>query len=381
MTSEPPPVHGLTGELVEPDWPPLEGDEVTAVLAHYGIGPAVELLWTSPRPMSAAALVSVGGRQLFVKRRDRRVRGRDDLEVEHAFAAHLAAGAVAVPAVLETAEGSTVVERGSWVYEVHDRMAGTDLYRDAMSWTPYRSAADATAAGAALARLHRAAEGFDLPARPPGVLVDSCVVLTASSPMDEMAGWIEGRPGLASFLDGRPWESEVATALAPWMPAASDAAGREPALWTHGDWHPSNLSWRVEDGGSEVAGVFDLGLANRTFALHDLAVAVERAGIDWLAADPEEMAVDWGGVRGLLEGYRSARAASLQSLVEMGSGLAAILPVVHVEYALSEIEYFWSVVGSRANSELAYEGYLLGHCRWFGTDRGGELLDWLRSGA
>jgi hypothetical protein len=28
--------------------------------------------------------------------------------------------------------------------------------------------------------------------------------------------------------------------------------------------------------------VFDLGLSNRTFAVHDLAVALERSTVDWL---------------------------------------------------------------------------------------------------
>ena len=75
-------VHGMGKELVEPDWPPLTGDEVNAVLTRYGV-PAGQGLaacgtrnaaaprtgtivaWRSPRPMSAAGLVCHGtGRPL-----------------------------------------------------------------------------------------------------------------------------------------------------------------------------------------------------------------------------------------------------------------------------------------------------------------------------
>jgi hypothetical protein len=53
-----------------------------------------------------------------------------------------------------------------------------------------------------------------------------------------------------------------------------------------------------------------------------------------------------------------------------------VLPVVHVEYALSEADYFTSVAISRANADLAYE-YLIGHARWFGEPPGAALLGFL----
>ena len=52
--------------------------------------------------------------------------------------------------------------------------------------------------------------------------------------------------------------------------------------------------------------------------------------------------------------------------------------MVHVEYALSEVEYFAHVVSSAANADLAYDGYLLGHAAWFGTPDGATVLDHLR---
>src|SRR5580704_15141833 len=90
--------HGMGKTLVEPDWPPLSGEEVSAVLARYALPGTVELLWRSPRPMSAAALVRCGGREVFVKRHHVLVRSSAQLAAEHAFAAHLRALGVAVPA-------------------------------------------------------------------------------------------------------------------------------------------------------------------------------------------------------------------------------------------------------------------------------------------
>jgi hypothetical protein len=61
--------------------------------------------------------------------------------------------------------------------------------------------------------------------------------------------------------------------------------------------------------------------------------------------------------------------------------VAEVLPVVHLEYALSEIEYFADVVGSQSNADLAYSTYLVGHTRWFEGDDGLALITRLRQRA
>src|SRR5215510_9109977 len=136
MSGQPPAelVHGMGKELVEPDWTPLTGEEVSAVLARYpgraagGLaGNGAVVAWSSPRPMSAAGLVRHGTDTVFVKRHHVRVRSTAQLAAEHAWAA-----------------------------------------------------------GAALARLHRAAGGFGWPARPPAVLTNSCDVITAADPIAEV---------------------------------------------------------------------------------------------------------------------------------------------------------------------------------------------------
>src|SRR5690625_6951154 len=69
MTGSAPNSHGLAGDDVAPAWAPLKIDEVAAVLDHYpGRGGAVDILWHSPRPFSAAARVATDGGEVFVKR-------------------------------------------------------------------------------------------------------------------------------------------------------------------------------------------------------------------------------------------------------------------------------------------------------------------------
>jgi Ser/Thr protein kinase RdoA (MazF antagonist) len=369
-------------ELVEPDWDPLTGEELSAVLARYAghaagdaAGGGTVVAWSSPRPMSAAGLVSHGDGAVFVKRHHLRVRSAAQLAAEHAFAAHLRAHGAPVPAVLRTAAGPTVVRSGDFAYEVHEVAAGIDLYRDAMSWTPFASTGHARAAGAALARLHGAAAGFGWPARPPAVLTSSCDVITAADPLAEVDAMARRRPGLARYLAGRDWRRDLTRDHLPAIRRAAPLLGALERLWGHGDWHPSNLTWDSAAPGAEVAAVFDFGLANRTFAVHDLAVALERSTIAWLdLAESGRADVDFGAVDALLDGYQTLRPLGP---AEAGA-LSEVLPVVHLEYALSEVEYFADVVASPGLADLAYDTYLIGHTRWFAGPDGAAVLDHLR---
>jgi Ser/Thr protein kinase RdoA (MazF antagonist) len=373
-------VHGMGKDLAEPDWEPLTDGEVTAVLAGYhrpgqtGAAKAV-VTWRSPRPMSAAALVSRGGVTVVVKRHHRRVRTAAQLAAEHAFAAYLGAHGQPVPTVWRTAAGRTVVASGDFVYEVHEVAAGIDLYRDAMSWTPFASTGHAHAAGAALARLHQTAAGFRRPARAPGVLTSSCEVITAADPLAAVGAIARRRPGLARYLAGRDWRGDLTRDHLPAIRRAAPLLGALERQWGHGDWHPSNLTWDSAAPDAKVAAVFDFGLANRTFAVHDLAVALERSTIAWLdLAESGRARVDTGAVDALLDGYQAVR--------PLGPGEAAalpeVLPVVHLEYALSEVEYFADVVASPGLADLAYDTYLAGHTRWFAGPDGAALLGHLR---
>jgi Ser/Thr protein kinase RdoA (MazF antagonist) len=325
--------------------------------------------------MSAAGLVRHGDGTVFVKRHHTRVRSAGQLAAEHAFAAHLRARGLPVPAVWRTASGRTTVARGDFVYEVHEVAAGIDLYRDAMSWTPYLSTGHARAAGAALARLHQAAAGFTRAARPPAVLTSSCDVISAADPVAEVDAIARRRPGLARYLAGRDWRRDLARDHLPVIRRAAPLLAGLDRLWGHGDWHPSNLTWDSASPDAGVVAVFDFGLANRTFAVHDLAVALERSVVAWLdLAESGRARVDLGGADALLGGYAEARPLSPAE----ARALPEVLPVAHLEYALSEIEYFADVVASPALADLAYDTYLVGHTRWFAGPDGAAFLDHLR---
>ena len=371
--------HGMGKEPVEPDWPPLTDGEVSAVLARYGRPGAVAVSWHSPRPMSAAALVRCfDGGEVFVKRHHTSVRTAGQLAAEHALAAHLRALGVTVPAVLHLDGGATTVRSGDYLYEVHALAPGIDLYRDVLSWSPFTSLHHARAAGAALGRFHRASASFGLPERPAGVLTSSCAVITASDPLAAVARLAARRPGLASYLDRRPWREDLTRYHLPAIGHLAPLLPHLGRLWGHGDWHPSNLTWTAPSPGADVAAVIDLGLANRTFAAHDLAVAIERSAVAWLdLADTGRAEADIPAVDALLDGYDAVRPLTQAEL----EALPRLLPVVHVEYALSEVEYFASVVPSADNASLAYDTYLIGHTRWFDGPDGSALLSHLRQRA
>jgi Ser/Thr protein kinase RdoA (MazF antagonist) len=379
VTSLPHLVHGMGRDLVEPDWPPLTDDEVSEVLGGWGTPDSADqpvVAWRSPRPMSAAALVRRGAVTVFLKRHDARVRNPAQLAAEHAFAAHLRRRGQPVPLVLRRANGQSVLRRGEFCYEAHQLAEGVDLYRDTVSWSPYISRGHAFAAGRALAALHLAAADFPAPARPFAVLMNSCRLICAADPRaeaDRLAGEL---PDLAAYLAGRRWSQDFAACLLPLIRRAAPLARTLPGQWGHGDWHPSNLTWTSAGPSAQIAGIFDFGLANRTFAVHDLAIALERSVVPWLDLDPVTGTgiadADLDAAAALLDGYQQVRPLTG---IE-AAALPRVLPVVHLEYALSEAGYFTHVTRSPADADLAYE-YLIGHARWFGQPQGATLLEFL----
>ena len=81
--------------------------------------------------------------------------------------------------------------------------------------------------------------------------------------------------------------------------------------------------------------------------------------------------------RALIAGYREVLpldAASVQLLADL-------LPLVHVEFALSEVEYFHAITRSPDNAAVAYDVFLLGHARWFASAPGQALLQAIRATA
>jgi Ser/Thr protein kinase RdoA (MazF antagonist) len=132
--------------------------------------------------MSATALVAIDGRTYFLKRHDGRVRSRERRARQHASVGNRRPRGLTTPAILAARDGSTVHERGTVLYEVYESAAGVDHYRDVPSWHPFLSRAHASAAGAVLARFHRAAADFNAAAWDFGPLIDSVAVMLAPDP-------------------------------------------------------------------------------------------------------------------------------------------------------------------------------------------------------
>jgi Ser/Thr protein kinase RdoA (MazF antagonist) len=360
-------VHGMGAAAVAPTWPAITPDEAAMAVARFaGAGRVTDLLWHSPRPFSAATLIRADRGDYLLKRHHHGLRTVAGLAEEHRFITHLARGGLPVPDVIPAVDGGTAIAIGPWTYELHRAAAGEDLYRDRTSWTPFLSHGHAHAAGAALARLHDAARGFDAPARSPRPLVASFTILPARDPLAAAGAYIAARPALAGFMAGRRWQEMLAPLFDDGLPAL---LADQPDFWTHNDWHPSNLSWTAQ---GTMRTIFDFGLADRTCAVHDIAVAIERSAVRWLELDGEQDAAigDAGAARALLAGY-----ASVLPLRPADVALVArLLPSVHLEFALSEIDYFAGVAGDPAAAMLAWDAYLIGHARWFASAAGRDFL-------
>ncbi len=367
--------HGLTKDPVAADWPALRETDIQRLLEEYPqLGVLQSLHWHSPRPFSAAGLITTSSGTLFVKRHHQRVREAAWLEEEHRLIAHLHAHGAPVAAVERNRHGHTATVQYEWTYEIHRVAAGVDLYRDALSWTPFQSLQHAQAAGRALAELHRAAAGYEAPARQAPVLVINAKLIEQADPLAAIAAAAQADGSLGAYLQDKDWHAQLTDLLLPYHAELLPLLQDQPPLWTHNDWHASNLLWSDDSSKAVVSSVLDFGLADRTFALFDLANAIERNAVPWLDLDSGGSAsADLDAVDALLAGYHAVTPLSANDL----RTLVALLPLVHIDFAVSEIAYFAGVVESVSSADIAYHAYLIGHLHWFNGAEGQRLLNHL----
>jgi len=371
--------HGLQGNLVEPDWPALKLEEVDGLLRRFPQARRAErILSFSPRPFSAASVVQTPLGKVFVKRHHHTVRDRESLHEEHRWLAYLSARDALVKKPLNDNAGETAIEIGEWTYEVHPAGEGLDLYETAQSWTPFLSVGHARNAGRALARLHAASAGYDAPARKAATLVTSFKIFSSENPWPELARYLEARPALYGYLAKRDWLGETQETFLPLHNRLRKFLPFLQPLWTHNDFHASNLFWSDASPNAAVTDIIDVGLADRTTAIHDIATAIERNGVEWLQIhDVSHDPLHLEQISVLLSGYEELRPLSRGE----AEAVAALLPLVHAEFALSEADYFLRVLKSKEKTDLAYNGYFLGHARWFSSDPGKRLLGHLQNWA
>ncbi len=358
----------MTAQDLPPDWPRVTLRELAPVLRAYpDLGEPRALTWHSARPFAASGLIACDRAHIFVKRHDPRVRDAADLAEEHAFMAHLRAHGTSVPTVLRTANGATTVTTPAGIYELHALAEGHDRYRDAPSWTPVRNAADASAAGEALARLHLSAAGFTAPPRRTRLVIAGDFLTRSPDLLGALSEWVAHDAMLRAALSGRDWQNDVARVLLPWHHAhLADL----PPSWVHGDFHVSNMLWEARG----VSAVLDFGLCNRASAMFDLATAIERNAISWLTLTPNTTNIARADLAcALINSYATIAAVDVAALCHL-------LPLVHVEFALSELAYFHGITRSPALADLAYDTFLLGHAAWFATPHGQDFRHALARG-
>jgi len=368
----------MDGTLVAPDWPSLTLAEVRALLSRFPVlGKPTRILTVSPRPFSAAGVVATTNGRIFIKRHHQSVRDREGLLEEHRFLAYLFDHGALIPRIFADAAGETAVELSDSTYEVHEIPAGIDLYEDAISWTPFRTAAHAHSAGGALAQLHLAARDFTAPPRQPRPLVASFTIFAARDPVEAMARYLAERSSLSCHKGVRVCAARALDLLAPFYAELAPLLPALLPLWTHNDLHASNLFWNDRIPDARATAIFDFGLADRTNAVHDLAHAIERNIVEWLTLvqdAKQPTAVHLDHLEALLDGYESIRPLSSAE----ATALAPMTALCHAEFALSEADYFLGVLHCEEKAVMAYDGWLVGHARWFHSAAGRKLLDALR---
>lgn len=367
-------------DVVNRHWPALDAEELAGLRGHWPqLAGMRGIRWHSPRPFAAAALVDTACGSCFVKRHARAVRSAAELLEEHRFIDWLQARGVPVIRPVPAADGSTAVTLGERTYEVLPLAAGLDLYREHSSWEPFLALGHARSAGSMLARLHAAAGEYRAPARCAQRLLASFELFGPRPLSASLDAFVGRRPALAQYVARHDGHRALLATLAPWHAAWCERPA-PAALWAHNDWHPSNLLWSAQAPEATVCSVLDFGLSNRTSALFDLATAIERSAIPWLDIQSGLAgAADLEAVSALLEGYESVRRLTAAE----AAGLSRILPLVHVEFALSEVDYYHGTVHDPEYADLAWEAFLIGHVRWFASAAGRVLREFLdaRAGA
>jgi hypothetical protein len=69
------------------------------------------------------------------------------------------------------------------------------------------------------------------------------------------------------------------------------------------------------------------------------------------------------------------------TMAEAESIVIRLLPLVHLELALSEVDYFHGVLGEPDHAAMVWDTYLIGHAEWFPSPSGRDFITQIRRGA
>ena len=123
------------------------------------------------------------------------------------------------------------------------------------------------------------------------------------------------------------------------------------------------------------AGRTDAGVHAHMQVVH-FDTTKERTAFAWLQLENGVMATpaDPGAAVALLAGYRSVSPLTPDDV----ETIARLLPLVHIEFALSEVDYFAGIVSDHAQAVVAWQGYCLDHGDWFLSPAGQHVLQQFR---
>nr|WP_267288057.1 phosphotransferase [Neokomagataea tanensis] len=370
-------VHGLGTAPQQSDWPALCESELSALLEQfYDVGALREISWHSPRPFSSAARIKTTKGVFFMKRHAAALRSQEDILEEHRFIRFLAGKQIPVVRLVPSRNGETALALHGWTYELHYMGRGEDVYRDHTSWTPFIRWEHAYQAGEMLARLHGASYLYGAPARSTRLLITNARLFGQVDPMAALERAVVEQPAVGEYLDQHMWRTDVLERVVqPFHVAAYQALQRGPVMWGHGDWHGSNALWSSAGGDAQMSTVLDFGLADRSSAFLDVAVALERSMVSWLDMEGgQEPVAQLEHVTAFLRGYAGVSGWGDAEC----SAVADVLPIAHADFSVSEIDFFYGILKNIDNANLAYQGYLLGHADWFQSSEGKRLLRHIR---
>ena len=355
-------VHGLSGDVHRAGLAaPGPRRDRSPCWTGYALGTVRGTPWRSPRPLSAAVVVETDAARVFVKRHHRGVRDSDTLAEEHRFMAHLrgarhsGAGRAGHPR-----RGRLAGHRGPGLRGPRRRHAGGTCIATPPPGRPWSGS---------IMRAPPAPCWLACTAPPPGTTrrsapptswsrATTCCARTIPWPR-----WKASCPGARDWPPTSPdrdWRGDLARSILPRqqrLQAAPRAGNRACGRTTTGT-PPTCAGTRRR---RRCRDVLDFGLASPTFALFDLATAIERNAVAWLELRARRRRRARGHGAGADRRLpRSARRSTPADL----DVLAGLLPLVHLDFALSETEYFHAITARHVrDADLAYDAFLLGHAR------------------
>jgi Ser/Thr protein kinase RdoA (MazF antagonist) len=334
-------------------WDPIEEAEAASVL-----GPGTRVLERHRRWLFAVSRCRVAdGRELYLKRQPPMERSIEQVRWQHRLTNHLADRGV--PA----ARGLGLVEHAGCWYELFEPAAGSDIYAGADSWDPFARDTHVAAAGAMLARLHRAGADFRplVPQPQAGFVVQ--LGLAGRGAVAAVEELCRLRPAVADYLAGADWRVAAAAAYDPLLERVGDRLERFGLRPLHGDWQTNNLFF----DGDRLTGVIDFHQADCGPRLLDLAVAVERNCFFWNRISAgQDAAYDLRQAALLVDAYDAVEPLSGDERAAFPEVLAAC----QFEYGISFLDYYWGVEHDREKADWAWHTFVLGHARWWSSAAG-----------